>query len=107
MCSQAAYCDDGGIEPHWSPAGDRLYFRRENVVSLVAVDITTRPSFHAGLPREVLGGSALAGLYLGSGYAIGPDGERIMVVGAGSGQGHFRLVRVEHVMADVNRGEGQ
>ena len=97
----------GGVEPVWSPAGGRLYFRREDRSSLLSVSITTRPSFRASLPHQVLGATGLAGLYLQSGYAISPDGERIMVVRIGSESGRFRLVRVAHVMSEVNHKEGQ
>jgi eukaryotic-like serine/threonine-protein kinase len=42
---------DGGSQPRWLRSGRELFYRNGN--KMMAVDITSRPSFVAGLPRLV------------------------------------------------------
>ena len=40
---------DGGTEPMWSPKGGELFYRDGD--RMMAVEITTQPTFSAGKPR--------------------------------------------------------
>jgi len=95
---------DGGTEPQWTPAGDRLLFTRTGS-GVFAVDVTAAPAF--GRPVPVLDLMELAGVRLGGGWAIHPDGEHILVFAALSGRGDARLVRVEHAMSGLSAGTGR
>jgi len=76
----------GGTEPVWSPNGRELFYRYQGFSSegkMMAVDITTEPSFTAGSPRTLFEGA-----YLGSpsrevpNYDVSADGQRFLMVKA-------------------------
>jgi Tol biopolymer transport system component len=91
---------DGGAEAVWSPAGDRIYFRR-GAAGIFAVDVSSSPVFSAGAPYRVLSPGQLTGAFHSRGWMLSPDGNRVLVVSAQEGEGRIRLVRVENVMSDV------
>jgi len=95
---------DGGFDPRWSPVGDRLFFGRPGG-AILAVDMTPGPGFSR--PYSVLTASQAAGLTQVFGWGIHRDGQRFLMVARVSGRGKLRLVRVEHLMAELNTMEGQ
>ncbi|MCH8269243.1 MAG: PD40 domain-containing protein [Acidobacteria bacterium] len=44
----------GGTEPVWSPSGQELYYRNSD--QMMAVDISTQPTFTVGKPRLLFRG---------------------------------------------------
>jgi serine/threonine protein kinase/Tol biopolymer transport system component len=69
---------DGGSEPVWNRNGRELFYRSEDKV--MAVEITTQPSFSAGKPKELF-----EGRYLRLGgtfpfYDVSPDGLRFLML---------------------------
>jgi Tol biopolymer transport system component len=95
---------EGGTVPHWSPLGNRLFFKALDNSALYAVDVTTAPSFSRGEPRLVLGVQPGMGVRLASGFDVSSDGRRLLVATQGYGASAPRLVRLEHVL---NTGSGQ
>ena len=68
--------DGSGLEPIWSPQGDKLYYRASD--KWMAVSITTEPAFVAGVPRLIFEGPYLN--VAGYSYDISPDGKRFVVL---------------------------
>ncbi len=86
----------GGIEPVWSPRGDRLYFRSGDAV--MEAEISTQPTVRSGVPRRLfLGRDVGVKVDRETRFDISPDGRRFVMVqpivtqGAGP-----RLLLVEH-----------
>jgi hypothetical protein len=90
---------DGGYTPLWAPSGDRLYFNRP-AAGVLAVQVSPAPAFSR--PQVVLTQAQLSGTFISSGWGISPDGRRFLTLATVAGQGSVRLVRVEHVMSEVN-----
>ncbi len=74
---------DGGGEPLWNPNGRELFYRSGN--KMMAVEITTQPSFSAGNPKVLF-----AGQYQSSpspvpnaNYDVSPDGQRFLMLKPG------------------------
>ncbi len=76
----------GGIEPVWNPNGRELFYRYHHYCGdckMMAVDISTEPSFTAGNPQILFEGA-----YLGStsrevpNYDVSADGQRFLMVKA-------------------------
>jgi Tol biopolymer transport system component len=74
---------DGGGEPMWNPNGRELFYRSGD--KMMAVDITTQPSFSAGKPKVLF-----AGQYQPSpnpvpnvNYDVSPDGQRFLMLKPG------------------------
>ena len=61
-----------GMLPRWARTGRELFYR--NGDKLMAVDIQTSPTFHAGTPRVVFTGDYM------SVYDLSPDGKRFLMV---------------------------
>ncbi len=82
-------------------------FLRRSVVSLLngdkmmAIDITTEPTFGAGTPRLLFEGSYLAGTGNRAFYDVTPDGQRFVMVqtqqGAGATPIHVVLNWIEEL----------
>lgn len=73
----------GGVAPLWSRDGRELFYASSPNGQLMAVDITTEPTFQAGSPRVVLeGGIQLSGNQ-GRDYDVSPDGRRFLMVQGG------------------------
>ncbi len=68
---------DGGIEPIWSPDGNRIYYRHGD--QFMAVDIETRSAFHAGKPKILFSGKFRQSIY-GWFYDLHPEGDRFVMV---------------------------
>lgn len=77
---------DGGNEPLWNPNQTRqpreLFYR--NGDDMMAVEITTQPSFRQEKPRRLFGGAArykpVAPNYVRPNYDVTPDGQRFLML---------------------------
>ena len=71
---------DGGIEPAWNPNGRELFYRSGNRV--MAVPVTTQPTFSAGRPTMLFEGGYLASPFPNTGvtYDVTPDGQRFLMI---------------------------
>jgi dipeptidyl aminopeptidase/acylaminoacyl peptidase len=71
---------DGGIEPLWNPNGRELFYRSSNRV--LAVPVTTQPTFSAGRPTMLFEGEYLASPFPNTGvtYDVTPDGQRFLMI---------------------------
>jgi Tol biopolymer transport system component/tRNA A-37 threonylcarbamoyl transferase component Bud32 len=65
---------DGGRRPKWRPDGKELIFRAPNGTPM-AVDITTSPSFQAGIPKPLFTMPANAGP-----WDVTADGKRFLAI---------------------------
>jgi serine/threonine-protein kinase len=71
---------DGGIEPVWNPNGRELFYRSAN--KMIAVQVTTQPTFTVGRPTMLFAGDYLASPFPATGvtYDVTPDGRRFLMV---------------------------
>ena len=70
---------DGGGEPVWSSDGRRLYFRQDDAMYVVDVDL--EPGFKAGRPRLLFRGSYDAAATSGhQHYEVSDDGTRFLMI---------------------------
>jgi hypothetical protein len=77
---------DGGNEPLWNPDGTRqrleLFYR--NGDDMMAVEITTRPSFRQERPHRLFAGAAgyktVLPNYVRPNYDVTPDGQRFLML---------------------------
>ena len=80
---------NGGRFPLWNPQGDELFFISGN--DLMSTVFTSQPSVQIGTPERLFDGASvgtrLFQAHLGRRlYAVGPDGDRFVVVrGVGMG----------------------
>jgi Tol biopolymer transport system component len=70
---------DFGIEPIWSPDGRELFYMGGDT-KLMAVNITTTPTFKAGMPRVLVEGRYMYNSNHAAGYDVSPDGRRFLRV---------------------------
>jgi Tol biopolymer transport system component len=68
---------EGGTEPVWNPNGKELFYRSGD--KMMAVDITTQPSFAAGKPKMLFEGSYVATTLTQPLYSVSPDGQRFLM----------------------------
>ena len=71
---------EGGNEPAWSRNGRELFFRSGS--KMMAVEVTTQPTFSAGKPKVLFEGQYLAvtpGL-TGTAFDVSSDGQRFLMV---------------------------
>ncbi|HEY5617869.1 MAG TPA: protein kinase [Vicinamibacterales bacterium] len=71
---------DGGSEPAWNPNGRELFYRIAD--RMMAVPVTTQPSFSAGRPTMLFEGAYLASTFplTGTTYDVTRDGQRFVMV---------------------------
>ena len=69
---------DGGNEPVWSRDGRELFYR--NGDALMAVPITSQPTFAAGVPRLLFSGQFESTGTGTSGYDVSLDGRRFLMI---------------------------
>jgi serine/threonine protein kinase/dipeptidyl aminopeptidase/acylaminoacyl peptidase len=62
----------GGTYPQWNPNGRELFYR--NGDKMMAVDVTTSPSFSSGTPKMLFEGQDL------SNWDVSPDGQRFLMI---------------------------
>ena len=71
---------EGGSEPAWNRNGRELFYRTGN--KMMAVEVTTQPTFSAGKPKLLFEGQYLSvqtGL-TNTAYDVSPDGQRFLMV---------------------------
>ena len=71
---------DGGTEPAWNRNGRELFFRSGD--RMMAVDVTTQPSFSSGRPRMLFQGKYVRSEFplTGTAYDVTADGQRFLMV---------------------------
>jgi hypothetical protein len=69
---------EGGTEPVWNPNGKELFYRSGN--KMMAVDVTTQPSFSAGKPKMLFEGQYLPTPVTYPDYDVSPDGQRFLML---------------------------
>jgi len=69
---------NGGTEAVWNPNGRELFYRQGN--AMMAVEITTEPSFSAGKPQQLFQGEYASVLVGVPNYDVAPDGQRFLMV---------------------------
>jgi serine/threonine protein kinase/Tol biopolymer transport system component len=69
---------EGGTEPVWNPNGRELFYRRGG--KMMAVEITTQPSFAVGKPKLLFEGPYLPTPATFSNYDVSPDGQRFLML---------------------------
>ncbi len=70
----------GGAEPVWNSNGRELFYR--NGDKMMAVEITTEPTFTAGTPRLLFEGRYERDVANRTYYDVSPDGQRFLMVEA-------------------------
>ena len=68
----------GGGEPVWARNGRELFFR--NGDEMMAVDVTTEPTFSAGTPRLLFEGTFITSTVFRGNYDVAPDGQRFVML---------------------------
>jgi hypothetical protein len=75
-----AISTEDGTEPMWNPNGRELFYRSGN--KMMAVEITTQPSFSAGKPKVLFAGpyQPSPSLVPNANYDVSPDGQRFLML---------------------------
>ena len=71
---------NGGNEPVWSRDGREMFYRSGD--AMMAVPITSQPTFAAGLPHQLFSGQFEQTGTGTSGYDVSPDGRRFLMIQA-------------------------
>jgi Tol biopolymer transport system component len=71
---------DGGTEPAWNLNGRELFYRSGD--KMMAVQVTTQPSFSVGKPRLLFQGTYLTTPLTSPNYDVSPDGQRFLMLKA-------------------------
>jgi eukaryotic-like serine/threonine-protein kinase len=69
---------EGGREPLWNRNGRELFYRSGN--KMMAVQITTQPSFSAGTPKVLFEGQYQLLALSTPNYDVSPDGQRFLML---------------------------
>ena len=69
---------DGGVEPVWSPSGRELFYRADD--RMMAVDVQLAPSMSFGTPRVLFVGAFLFGGTEGQQFDVSRDGQRFLML---------------------------
>jgi serine/threonine-protein kinase len=69
---------EGGTEAVWKPNGRELFYRSGD--KMMAVDVTTKPSFSAGKPRMLFEGQYQPNQGAVANYDVSPDGQRFLML---------------------------
>ncbi|MGA8607984.1 MAG: protein kinase [Candidatus Sulfotelmatobacter sp.] len=69
---------EGGTEPVWNRNGRELFYR--NGDKMMAVDISTQPSFTAGKPHMLFEGHYVPPPGTAPNYDVSPDGQRFLMI---------------------------
>lgn len=83
----------GGIDPQWSPRGNELFYR-DDAGNLIAVKVTTGPTFSIG-PATTLFSTARLSMNRAKRYAVSPDARRFLMIESAE-EGPEKLVVVEN-----------
>ena len=69
---------EGGTEPVWNPNGRELFYRSGD--KMMAVDVTTQPSFSVGKPRMLFEGQFEPAPATFPNYDVSSDGQRFLML---------------------------
>jgi eukaryotic-like serine/threonine-protein kinase len=69
---------EGGKEPLWNRNGRELFYR--SGIKMMAVEITTQPSFSAGTPKALFEGQYQSLNQSNPNYDVSPDGQRFLML---------------------------
>jgi Tol biopolymer transport system component len=89
---------NGGADPQWSRRGAELVYRDNNGM-IVAVPVSTMPSFSVGKPQELF---STAPYIINSRLAVAPDGSRMLFFQRRGGANE-RLTFVENWTRELDR----
>jgi len=93
---------EGGTEPIWSRDGKELFYR--NGDRMMAVDISTKPSFSHGTPRLLFEGQYTVGPLSIASYDVTPDGRHfVMLQSSDSSPGATQIHVVQNWQAGLKR----
>jgi hypothetical protein len=92
----------GGIWPKWSARGNELIYR-DTKGDIFAVALRTTPTFSFERPRRLF--VASRAVYLLNGYAVSPDGQRILMIRRVGAEVPDKLIVVENWFEEL-RGKG-
>ncbi len=70
----------GGTEPAWSRDGTEIFYRDEEGLRLISVEVVLGPDFQAGRPVVLLEGSYIPTIGYGRNYDVAPDGKSFLMV---------------------------
>jgi serine/threonine-protein kinase len=85
----------GGTEPQWSHSGRELFYR-DGSGNLVAVAISTTPTFSLGGSTALFPAAGFAYDELGLVYAVAPDDRRFLMIRPVAGSAPDKLIVVEN-----------
>jgi serine/threonine protein kinase len=71
---------NGGVEPLWSPSGERLYYRSENGRRVFAVDLLGGDPLQFGVEELLFDGSYTPSIRWARKWDIHPDGDRFLML---------------------------
>ena len=94
---------DGGVELRWAANGRELFYRNENGDQMMAVNITTEPTFGAGTPRLLFEGVYTRGQGGSAFYDVTPDGQRFVMVQAQQGAVQAQINVVLNWFEEIKR----
>jgi Tol biopolymer transport system component len=72
----------GGREPRWAPSGRELFYRGQR--GMVAVPVSTSPSFRAGRGTVLFDDKPYLSHEVGAAYDVHPDGRRFLMIRRGA-----------------------
>jgi hypothetical protein len=101
--------NDGGTDPVWRRSGGELFYRGGN--RMMAVAVTTAPTFRASAPRVLWEGIYSQGLgsscgmpgVASSNYDVTADGQRFLMVRDDENVSSTKIVVVVNWIADLKR----
>jgi len=93
---------EGGTEPVWNRNGRELFYRSGE--KMMAVDITTQPSFSAGRPKMLFQGPYLPTFTTVPFYDVSPDGGRFLMISPGEPTTpHTQIVVVQNWFEELKQ----
>ena len=94
---------DGGTEPAWNRNGHELFYRSGD--RMMAVDVTTQPSFSSGRPRMLFQGKYVRSDFplTGTAYDVTADGQRFLMVEETGGTTPTQINVVVHWDEELKR----
>jgi serine/threonine-protein kinase len=92
--------DNGGVDPVWSPDGNKIYYRNEN--EMYSVEVTTTDKFSKGNPKKIFEGNYF--LPRGRRWDIHPSGERFIMIQAPElGPQEQKIFVIQNFSEELNR----
>lgn len=105
---------DGGDRPRWSRDGHRIVYRRWKreaesgaPMRMIAVEVTTSPSFAAGKSQVLAEGDFAPGGPATPNYDISADGRRVLLIRPAPDQPRVPLVVIENWFTELRQKVGR